>query len=309
MCLVMLAALLGACADEAQREDVVGALPSPQTRRHTTATAREQPDALPEPREITFRGASLATWRKRLYSGDEQTAAQAVKELEALPLDDLRATLSLGLPYLLDEEHGYDVDSDAYAVLNALAHRIVPELRELLRDPDPELRKFALRVLGCAQDVDAVQDVVRAAILAGLEDPDEGVIAAASTILDSPYLDAEPTRRWAVVRLTQLLGSSRSETRRASARLLADAADLDSDQIAALIAMLGDPDDGVRSQASEIAVDLGYRSVPTLTAHLRAKSASLRALATEAIGNLDLAPPARWALLAPLLDDADRRGS
>src|ERR1039457_3047040 len=142
----------------------------------------------------------------KLRSPDEETRRTAVGELGAFPLEEVKEYLAhaMGdsswrvrkeavdillkssvdedfletLVGLLSSGENAGLRNSAVEALERLGEASVPILSRHISDPDPEVRKFVIDILGTIGDVVVVPLLVNA-----LEDPDHNVCAAAAETL------------------------------------------------------------------------------------------------------------------------------
>ncbi|MFZ3208083.1 MAG: HEAT repeat domain-containing protein, partial [Geobacteraceae bacterium] len=135
--------------------------PDEETRRLTVVGLGGYP--LEQVKCLLFQGLGDGSWRVRKEAGDALLKASLSGEVIEELIDMLRSHDNVGLR------------NSAVELLERLGEQAMPNLCRHVDDPDNDVRKFVLDILGNIGDVAAVPLLVRA-----LDDPDPNVSAAAA---------------------------------------------------------------------------------------------------------------------------------
>jgi HEAT repeat protein/protein involved in polysaccharide export with SLBB domain len=264
-------------------EEIWHDLTRPDARESAAPTeppAEEAPAPKPRREAMRYGGKNFDQWRTELATELKPSVrVEAMKALSAFGANGFGAEAAA---VILETMKGYDIDRtqndpedkhvlwaavEACAKLDAAA---VPVFREGLKNPDRNVRAFAIAAL------QAMNSAARAAVpdlVARFEDKDFDrrwdAIRAAQSI--------DPRARQLVPSLLGGLKDESAEIRATAATMLGSLGARDKAVVPALLAALGDPDGGVRA-------------------------ASLAAL-----GNLKAVKPALVPKLAALVKDEDDR--
>jgi HEAT repeat protein len=231
-------------------------------------------------------GLSLTGWF--LYSLLPPVRVVVVKTLGRIGPSALPLVIGFG------QDSSPHVQAAAVEVLDAARERAVPALEQSLTHPDVRRRRFAANSLGRMGPAAAraVGGLSRAAV----EDPDAEVRKRAIAVLGGNTQEVEPKPFFdeaVVPTLVRALDDAEAENRLAAAEALCPFGARAAGATRALAEKLNDPSAGVRRQAADTLEHIGpeaHEAIPALTRALADSDPGVRREAEEALDSICRAP-------------------